>query len=121
MRFKIADNSYAIWAENISNSRKKYMVNIGDLLILTVKKSRYGKFKKKKEAIVRGVVIRTKKRINRHGSYINFQDNAVVLVNNFHDLEPIGTKIFGMVGIEILQQYSKFENIIKIINNKNFK
>lgn len=122
MRFRVADNSHAEFAENISNNRKKYGVKIGDLVLLTIKSSKYGKFKKKKEAMTKGLVIRIRKRINRKdGTKIKFTDNAVVLINNFKDIEPLGTKIKGSIGLEILQDYNKFSEIIKNTNIKQFK
>ena len=120
MRFHVADNSYAVSAENIANNRKKYQVKIGDVLRVVVKTWKYGKFKKK-DVLTFGVVIRTRKSINRQNSYIKFDDNAIILVDNLKDLSTTGNKIKGTIGIEILQQYTKFKSIIKIADMKQFK
>ena len=121
MKIKIADNSYAKIAEIIESNKKQYSVKIGDVVRLTIKDSQYGKFKKKKAALKFGVIIRVKKTICRNNNaYISFSDNAAILVNNKTDLVPLGTKVIGMVGAELLMQ-EKYENIVKIVSLQQFK
>ena len=64
----------------------------------------------KKGAVTRGVIVRTRKEVRRQdGSYIRFDDNAVVLLNEGNEL--IGTRIFGPVAREL-----RAKNFMKIIS-----
>lgn len=81
-------------------SRRKYG-GVGDLVRVVVKKSEAVGMVKKSEQLV-GVVVRTRNATRRKdGSYIRFDDNAVVILNSRKDLTPRGTRIFGPVAREI--------------------
>jgi large subunit ribosomal protein L14 len=98
----VADNSGAnlvgLFAINGKNNRQ--FARVGDIVACSVKKSSTnGKVKKGQK--VYGVIVRTRKEINRKdGSSIKFSDNAVVLINN-KTKEPIGTRVFGPVSREL--------------------
>lgn len=98
---KVADNSGAREVRCITilgHTRKNGGV-IGDIIVSSVQK-RLPTSELVKGDLVKGVIVRTRDRLRREdGSYIRFDDNAVVLVNN--QLEPIGTRIFGPVAREL--------------------
>ena len=100
-RLKVADNSGArevLCIRVLGGSGRRY-ASIGDKIVCSVKESTPGGNIKKK-AVTRAVVVRTKKEIRRKdGSYIRFDDNAVVLLNA--NDEPVGTRIFGPVAREL--------------------
>ena len=108
---KVVDNSGARKVKCIKvpeDSMKKY-ANIGDVIVASVKEATPGGTVKKGE-IVRTVVVRTKSGIRRKdGSYIKFDENACVLINNEKD--PRGTRIFGPVTRELREN-----NYMKIIS-----
>jgi len=82
----------------LGGSRRRY-ASVGDVIVATVKDA-LPTSKVKKGTVVKAVVVRTKKEIPRpDGSYIRFDDNAAVVLNN--NLEPVGTRIFGPVAREI--------------------
>lgn len=82
----------------LGGSKRKY-ARLGDLIIASVKEVSPGGNVKKKD-VVRAVVVRTTKELRRNdGSYIKFDHNAAVLLNNQN--EPIGTRIFGPVAREL--------------------
>ena len=82
----------------LGNSGQVY-AGIGDKIVVTVKDSLPGGAMKK-GTVSKAVIVRTKKKLRRKdGSYINFDDNAVVLLN-ISD-EPRGTRIFGPVAREL--------------------
>ncbi len=99
-RLKVADNSGAkevLCIRVLGGSKRRY-ASIGDMIVVTVKKSSPGGVKK--GTVSRAVVVRTKKEIRRKdGSYIRFDDNAVVLLTASD--EPRGTRIFGPVAREL--------------------
>jgi large subunit ribosomal protein L14 len=99
-RLKVADNSGAkevLCIKVLGGSRKRY-ASVGDTIVVTVKDATPGGLKK--GTVSKAVVVRTKKEIRRKdGSYIRFDDNAVVLLNPA--LEPRGTRIFGPVPREL--------------------
>ena len=100
-RLRVADNSGAkevLCIRVLGGSKRRY-ASIGDQIVVTVKESSPGG-NVKKGTVSRAVVVRTKKEIRRKdGSYIRFDDNAVVLLNASE--EPRGTRIFGPVAREL--------------------
>ncbi|MFK8009355.1 MAG: 50S ribosomal protein L14 [Saprospiraceae bacterium] len=99
-RLKVADNSGAkevLCIRVLGGSGRRY-ASIGDKIVVTVKDASPGGVKK--GTVSTAVVVRTKKEIRRKdGSYIRFDDNAVVLLNPSD--EPRGTRIFGPVAREL--------------------
>ncbi|MEW6407395.1 MAG: 50S ribosomal protein L14 [Patescibacteria group bacterium] len=98
---KVADNTSAKLVKCIrvlpGSNRKRY-AKIGDIVIVVVKEALPGGMVKKKQ-IVKGVIVRQKKELRRpDGSYIRFDDNAVVLLEG---KEPKGSRIFGPVAREL--------------------
>ena len=110
-RLFVADNSGAKQIQCIKvlgSSRRRY-AKIGDIVIASVKEAAVGGTCKKGE-VVKAVVVRTKKEHSRpDGSYIRFDDNAAVIINNQN--EPVGTRIFGPVAREL-----RNKNFMKIIS-----
>lgn len=108
----VADNSGAKKIQCIKvlgGSRKRY-ARIGEVIVASVKEANVVGAAKKGE-VVKAVIVRTKKEIRRtDGSYIRFDDNAAVIINNQN--EPIGTRIFGPVAKELREK--KFMKIISL-------
>jgi large subunit ribosomal protein L14 len=106
-RLGVADNSGAkevLCIRVLGGTRKRY-ASIGDKIVVTVK-SAMPSGEAKKGMISKAVVVRTKKEIRRSdGSYIRFDDNAVVLLNNLDEIR--GTRIFGPVARELRDNYMK--------------
>ncbi|MFO7574528.1 MAG: 50S ribosomal protein L14, partial [Bacteroidales bacterium] len=87
---------------------KRY-ATVGDKIIVTVK-SAMPSGDAKKGQVSRAVVVRTRKEIRRaDGSYIRFDDNAVVLLNNADEVR--GTRIFGPVARELRDKYMKIVSL----------
>lgn len=100
-RLKVADNSGAreILVIKILGGSRVKTGNIGDIIVATVKQATPGGVVKKSD-VVKAVVVRTKHGIHRKdGSYIKFDENAAVLINN--DKSPKGTRIFGPIAREL--------------------
>ena len=100
-RLKVADNSGAreILVIKILGGSRVKTGNIGDIIVATVKQATPGGVVKKGD-VVMAVVVRTKHGIHRKdGSYIKFDENAAVLINN--DKSPKGTRIFGPIAREL--------------------
>ena len=99
-RCEVADNSGAkevLCIHVLGGSTRRY-ASIGDKIVVSVKQASPGGIKK--GTVSKAVIVRTKKEIRRaDGSYIRFDDNAVVLLNNQD--EPRGTRIFGPVAREL--------------------
>jgi large subunit ribosomal protein L14 len=99
-RLNVADNSGAkevLVIRVLGGTRRRY-ASIGDKIVVTVKDASPGGIKK--GTVSKAVIVRTKKEIGRKdGSYIRFDDNAVVLLNN--NDEPRGSRIFGPVAREL--------------------
>ncbi len=99
-RLNVADNSGAkevLCIHVLGGSTRRY-ASIGDTIVVSVKHASPGGIKK--GTVSKAVILRTKKEIRRaDGSYIRFDDNAVVLLNNQD--EPRGTRIFGPVAREL--------------------
>jgi len=108
----VADNSGAKKIQCIKvlgGSRKRY-AGIGEIIVASIKEANVGGAVKKGE-VVKAVIVRTKKEIRRlDGSYVRFDDNAAVIINNQN--EPIGTRIFGPVAKELRDK--KFMKIISL-------
>ena len=100
-RLKIADNSGAkevLVIKVLGGSKRRYGA-IGDIFVATVKDA-IPAAQVKKGDVVKCVVVRTKKESRRmDGSYIRFDENAAVLINEAR--QPRGTRIFGPVGREL--------------------
>ena len=111
-RLKVADNSgdkEVLCIKVLGGSRKRY-AKTGDLIVITVKKALPGSNVKKGE-VHKAVVVRTRKeRKRKDGSYIRFDDNAAVLVNE--NKEPKGTRVFGPVARELREK--KFMKILSL-------
>lgn len=99
-RLNVADNSGAkqvLCIKVLGGSKRRY-ASVGDKIVVTVKDSSPGGVKK--GTVSKAVIVRTKKEIRRKdGSYIRFDDNAVVLLTESD--EPRGTRIFGPVAREL--------------------
>ncbi|MCB0517479.1 MAG: 50S ribosomal protein L14 [Lewinellaceae bacterium] len=102
-RLKVADNSGAkevLCIRVLGGSHRRY-ASVGDKIVVAVKDSSPGGVKK--GTVSKAVVVRTKKEVRRKdGSYIRFDDNACVLLNNQD--EPRGTRIFGPVARELREK-----------------
>ena len=100
-RLKVADNSGAkevLCIRVLGGSKKRY-ARVGDRIVVTVKDA-MPSGQLRKGTISNAVIVRTKFRTRRRdGSYIRFDDNAVVLLNTAD--EPRGTRIFGPVAREL--------------------
>jgi large subunit ribosomal protein L14 len=100
-RLAVADNSGAkevLLIRVLGGTGKRY-ASLGDQVVVTVK-SAIPSGEMKKGTVTRAVVVRTKKEVRRQdGSYIRFDDNAVVLLNNAGEMR--GTRIFGPVAREL--------------------
>ncbi|APF17663.1 rplN LSU ribosomal protein L14P [Caldithrix abyssi DSM 13497] len=93
----------------LGSSGKKYGT-IGDIIVVSVKSAIPGGQVKKGD-VARAVIVRTKKEIRRpDGTYIRFDDNAAVLLDN--QLEPRGTRIFGPVARELREK--QFMKIVSL-------
>jgi large subunit ribosomal protein L14 len=100
-RLNVADNSGAkeVLCIRVLGGTKRRYASVGDKIIVTVK-SALSSSSLKKGTVSRAVVVRTKKEVRRKdGSYIRFEDNAVVLLTA--NDEPRGTRIFGPVAREL--------------------
>ncbi len=99
-RLRVADNSGAkevLCIKVLGGSKRRY-ASVGDKIVVTVKDTSPGGIKK--GTVTKAVVVRTNKEIRRKdGSYIRFDDNAVVLLSASE--EPRGTRIFGPVAREL--------------------
>ena len=103
-RVTITDNSGGRIGEvfKVLGGSKRRYARLGDLVVLSIKSAEPRKQIKKK-AVVRGVVVRQRSNFRRKdGSYVRFDDNAVVLVNPKG--EPIGGRIFGPIPREIQER-----------------
>lgn len=105
-RVFVADNTGAKSAEMIRRlGQNKNTASVGDIVVCNVKESATDASVKKGE-VVKAVVVRTKATIRRvDGSYLRFDNNAVVIINN--DGNPKGTRIFGPVARELRAKYMK--------------
>lgn len=100
-RLSVADNSGAreVLCIRVLGGTGRRFASVGDTIVVTVK-SAIPSSDVKKGTVSRAVVVRTSKEIRRQdGSYIRFDDNACVLINNSGELR--GTRIFGPVAREL--------------------
>ena len=103
-RLRVADNSGAkeVLVIRVLGGTNRKIANIGDLVVCTVKQATPGGVVKKSD-VVRAVIVRTKSGVRRtDGTYIKFDDNAVVIVKD--DKSPVGTRIFGPVARELRER-----------------
>ncbi|MGK7392181.1 MAG: 50S ribosomal protein L14 [Candidatus Cyclobacteriaceae bacterium M2_1C_046] len=111
-RLNVADNSGAkqvLCIRVLGGTGKRY-ASIGDKIVVSVK-SALSSSSLKKGTVSTAVVVRTKKEIRRKdGSYIRFEDNAAVLLNQ--QGEPRGTRIFGPVARELREK--QFMKIVSL-------
>ncbi len=111
-RLTVADNSGAkevLCIKVLGGTRKRY-ASVGDHIIVTVKNA-IPSGNIKKGTVSKAVVVRTTKEIRRvDGSYIRFDDNAVVLLNAAGEM--IGTRIFGPVARELREK--QFMKIVSL-------
>ena len=111
-RIKVADNTGAkeiLCIRVLGGSGRRY-AGIGDIIVATVKDAIPGGNVKRGE-VVKAVVVRTVKEHRRaDGSYIKFDENAAVIIQN--DNEPRGTRIFGPVGRELRDK--RFMKIVSL-------
>lgn len=111
-RFSVADNTGArqLMLIRVLGGAAQDRAGLGDVIVGTVK-SATPQATVKKKSVVRAVIIRTRKAARRaDGSYIRFDDNAVVLINA--DGTPRGTRIFGPVAREIREKgYAKIVSL----------
>jgi large subunit ribosomal protein L14 len=108
----VADNSGAkkLYCIKVLGGSKRKYASIGDIIVASVKEA-IPNSKVKKGDVVKAVVVRTAKEIGRpDGSYIRFDGNSGVVINN--QKEPIGTRIFGPVAREL--RAKKFMKIISL-------
>jgi large subunit ribosomal protein L14 len=111
-RLTVADNSGArsLYCIKVLGGSKRRYAGIGDIIVVTVKEA-IPNAKVKKGDVLKAVVVRTKKEIRRpDGSYIRFDDNSAVLINN--QREPLGTRIFGPVAREL--RAKRFMKIVSL-------
>ena len=110
-RLTVADNSGAkevLCIRVLGGSKKRY-ATVGDTIVVSVK-SAIPSGDAKKGTVSKAVVVRTTKEIRRpDGSYIRFDDNAVVLLNNLNEVR--GTRIFGPVARELREKYMKIVSL----------
>lgn len=108
---KVADNSGGkrVQCIKVIGGSKKRFANIGEIIMVTVKEAMPNS-KIKKGKVYPAVIVRTRKGVSRKdGTYIRFDDNSVVLLNEAY--EPIATRIFGPVAREL-----RLANFMKIVS-----
>lgn len=111
-KLNVADNTGAkkIQCIRILGGTRKKFAEIGDVIVITVKSAIPGGVVKKGD-LSKAVVVRTKKELRRKdGSYIRFDENAAVLIDENH--EPKGTRIFGPIGRELREK--KYMKIVSL-------
>src|SRR6202142_4258506 len=109
-RLRVADNTGAreILCIRVRGGSRRRYARVGDVIVATVKSATPGGSVKKGD-VVTAVVVRTKKEIGRKdGTYIAFDENAAVLIDNQNN--PRGTRIFGPVARELRER-----NFMKIV------
>jgi len=111
-RLNVADNTGAqeIMCTKVLGGSKSRYASVGDVIVASVKKA-IPTSKVKKGSVVKAVIVRTHKEIQReNGSLIRFDDNAAVILDG--KKEPIGTRIFGPVAREV--RYANFMKIVSL-------
>ena len=107
----VADNSGAkkVLCFRILGGSKRKSASVGDIIVVSIKEA-VPDSKVKKGDVHRAVIVRTKKEVRRpDGSYIRFDNNAAVIINEAR--EPIGTRIFGPIAREL-----RGKNFMKIVS-----
>jgi large subunit ribosomal protein L14 len=107
----VADNSGARTARciHVLGGTRRHYAHLGDIVVVAIQDAIPGGAAKKGE-VAKGVIVRTRKEYRRKdGSYIRFDDNAIVLIDANN--EPRGTRIFGPVARELRER-----NFMKIIS-----
>jgi len=110
-RLAVADNTGAkeVMCIKVLGGTRRRFASVGDIIVCSVKNVIPGSDVKKK-SVVRAVIVRCKQPVRRpDGSYIRFESNAVVLIDN--DGNPRGTRIFGAVARELREK-----NFMKIVS-----
>ncbi len=110
-RLKVADNSGAkeVQCIKVLGGTKRRYASIGDIIVVSIKEA-MANSKVKKGDVAKAVIVRTVHKLRRpDGSYIRFDDNSAVLINN--NKEPIGTRIFGPVAREL-----RAKQFVKIVS-----
>jgi large subunit ribosomal protein L14 len=110
-KLDVADNTGAkvVQCIHVLGGSKRRYAQLGDIIVCSVKKS-LPSSEIKPGTVVKGVIVRTKHMVRRDdGSYVRFDKNAVVIVDN--DRNPRGTRIFGAVARELRQK-----NFMKIVS-----
>ncbi len=111
-RLNVADNSGAkqVLCIRVLGGTRKRFATVGDKIVVTVKAA-LSSSSLKKGTVSKAVIVRTRKPVRRaDGSYIRFEDNAAVLLNN--NDEPRGTRIFGPVARELREK--QFMKIVSL-------
>jgi len=107
----VADNSGAkkVLCFRILGGSKRKSASVGDIIVVSIKEA-VPESKVKKGDVHKAVIVRTKKEVRRpDGSYIRFDNNAAVIINEAR--EPIGTRIFGPIAREL-----RGKNFMKIVS-----
>jgi large subunit ribosomal protein L14 len=111
-KLRVADNSGAkevMCVKVLGGSKRRYAA-LGDVIVVSIREATPNS-KIKKGDVAKAVIVRTKKEVRRaDGSYIAFDDNAVVIINA--SKEPIGTRIFGPVAREL--RANQFMKIVSL-------
>ena len=111
-KLKVADNSGAkevMCVKVLGGSKRRYAA-LGDIIVVSIREAAPNS-KIKKGDVAKAVIVRTRKEARRaDGSYIAFDDNAVVLINA--SKEPVGTRIFGPVAREL--RANQFMKIVSL-------
>jgi large subunit ribosomal protein L14 len=111
-RLNVADNTGAkkvMCIKVLGGTRRRYG-SVGDVIVVSIKNAVPGGSVKKGE-VSKAVIVRTTKEVGRvDGSYVRFDDNAVVLINDAN--EPKGTRIFGPVARELREK--QFMKIVSL-------
>jgi large subunit ribosomal protein L14 len=111
---QVADNSGAkqVMCIKVLGGSKRRYAGVGDEIVVSVK-SANPKGGVKKKDVKRAVVVRTVKEIRRaDGSYLRFDENAVVMVNK--DGQPLGSRVFGPIARELRQKGDRYHKIISL-------
>ena len=112
-RLTVADNSGAkeLYCIKVLGGSKRRYAYVGDIIVVSIKEAMPNS-KVKKGDVMKAVIVRTKQAMKRpDGSYIRFDDNSAVLINEANR-EPVGTRIFGPVAREL--RAKRFMRIISL-------
>jgi large subunit ribosomal protein L14 len=108
----VADNSGAkkVACIKVLGGSKRRYAGVGDVIVVSVKEA-IPNSKVKKGDVMKAVIVRTAKETRRpDGSFLKFDDNSAVLINN--QMEPVGTRIFGPVARELrAKQFMKIVSL----------